>query len=262
MPDRAIAGRRRALARRPVVAFAAPAAAAGARAEAATRRWTSAMSADRPPPVEELVRRGRDERQRRQAEATATADERRRAEEVWRARRDRRAAALLTWPIWRGLSWGSNLIAAGVLGLLASGMVLPIAATVVADDRTLVLWWFAGTLAALASGTAIVLRARRRDIAFRRSLPFPVIGYPESLDVGRSYPRVRFRLCFAGQNPPAGSLHDALGVLQEPTAVESVAESAVVVVVNARSGSKFDGHRRWLPPWFRALCRECLIPLH
>lgn len=176
-------------------------------------------------------------------------------------RRDRHADALLTVPVLRSLSRGSVLVMLGGAGML--GATCLIAVTVMSGGAAFLATLAVASAGCIAAGGAgAIAIARRAALRHLAGLPFAVQSYGRVLDVDRSIPRVRIEVQFAGAPPDAKTVAGVLAALHEPTEIESQDGVTFLLVVNSRHGSKFDGHRRWLPPWFRALCSSALEPIH
>lgn len=211
--------------------------------------------ADRPDPQARLAELADAGRVRREAAAAAEqqAAEREAAEEAAAARRHQR---LMSYTTWASLS--------AFMRLLYWAPFLPLLAFFVAEFRLVKMRFVYGSL--IVSGTFVLLAlggalvARWQDIRFRAALPFPVHGYEQIL--GRAARTVRCRIEFVGALPPAQMFSDLFHPLRDPTELNAVKETELVIEASALTYSLLDDHCRWMPRWFRAFNKAVLKPVH
>lgn len=221
------------------------------------------MSSD--PQLDELAAAGQ---RRREAEARAAAKAARREQsaenEGWAERR-RKADALRTFTTLRSLSAATTVtivfaILSGFAVLMGGFGALLHAATVGGFPL-----WIAIVIAACLLPMVVallwVVHVRRRDIGFRAARRYRVSGYQRSLDYGRSYPSTDFEIEFEGSPPSRAILTDVFATLPVKTRVKEI-DGTVVKCEVSGDGSKFDGHRRWLPRWFYPACTEVFDVIH
>lgn len=217
------------------------------------------------PQLDELAAAGRRRRAAQQAAAAEAARREKAAEDDEWAERRRKADALLTFTSLRSLSaaitWAIVFGAICGLAIIMGGFGTLLHMATGSDFPL----WIAITIAALLLPTLLalarVVQARRRDIAFRAARPYRVTGYQRSLDYGRSYPSTSFEIEFSSEPPSLAILRDVFETLPAETKVEEL-DGAVVKCEVSGDGSKFDGHRRWLPRWFYPACTEVFDVLH
>jgi hypothetical protein len=204
---------------------------------------------------DDLVQEGRDRLDRdREQQRTAETAEAARARAA-RARRDAAASAFRSFTVRRSLSRATDLAIATVL-----------AGPFVAGILWLIFDWRWAVATVVASAVPVVL-AIRHPAAMRRlvgSMPFPVVGLGSALDANRSYRSVQLVLTFVDRTPTPDELVSALAAVardQRVTCKQAKART-VELELESQTGSKFDGHRRWLARWFRRAAGRALVALH
>ena len=209
----------------------------------------------------EIVEQGRRRRaaQVARAQSESRAKARETAQEL--AEQGARADALLSYSTLRSLS--AALWPAIIVGVVTLALAVPALFALAIGGGTTPAWLLLGLgpFVKLWMVTSLmVFRARRKDIDFRRARPYRVRGYERSLDYGRSYPSTGFEIHFAHGVPSASVLGDVLASIEEDTTLQHI-EGRVAHCRVSGKGSKFDGHRAWMPRWFYRAAEQVFDPI-
>jgi hypothetical protein len=206
-----------------------------------------------------LVRSGNEAIHRARTAELTTEQRANRAQQAERRARDDRARRFLTTTVLRSLSRGSDFLFAFVSVAVLAAMFTPLGIV-------------PQVITAVAIGSAIlcavrVLRVRARLHRAETALPFRVTNIGLALDWGRSYPSCTVDLFFAADVPSSSDLVALFANVRSSRHRQAVkvAEregNRVRIEVDSETGSKFDGHRRWLTRWILRAIPWALVPLH